>query len=247
MDKRVSNHGGEDKLGENMREVWKALPETSESNNNNKIRGKYTDRVTMLDRVWVIRNIMGDLGTIMYKNAITTMKVVCSKCFNATRMVISPMTVGDYGTMPTTLTTRKGTGSVLEALLVLMCGAPQATSRSKFRCYIGMDWLAKYQAVILCAEKIVRIPWKNKTLIIHGVSYLYGHVTTKMRLVKDKIGEEKRLENVPIVQDFPEVFPEDLPGLPPTRQVEFQIDLVPVCALWQGTLSIGASENERAY
>ncbi|GJZ62972.1 hypothetical protein Tco_0619393 [Tanacetum coccineum] len=39
-----------------------------------------------------------------------------------------------------------------------------------------------------------------------------------------------RLEDVPIVQDFPEVFPEDLPGLPPTRQVEFQIDLVPGAA-----------------
>ncbi|GKG33442.1 hypothetical protein Tco_0433601, partial [Tanacetum coccineum] len=43
---------------------------------------------------------------------------------------------------------------------------------------------------------------------------------------KDK-SEEKRLEDVPTVRDFMEVFPEDLPGLPPTRQVEFQIDLVP--------------------
>ncbi|GJQ98401.1 hypothetical protein Tco_0009540 [Tanacetum coccineum] len=42
--------------------------------------------------------------------------------------------------------------------------------------------------------------------------------------------KKKRLEDVPIVQDFPEVFPEDLPGLPPTRQVEFQIDLVPGAA-----------------
>ncbi|GJW38660.1 putative reverse transcriptase domain-containing protein [Tanacetum coccineum] len=41
---------------------------------------------------------------------------------------------------------------------------------------------------------------------------------------------EKRLEDVPIVRDFPEVFPEDLPGLPPTRQVEFQIDLMPGAA-----------------
>nr|GFD49178.1 putative reverse transcriptase domain-containing protein [Tanacetum cinerariifolium] len=39
--------------------------------------------------------------------------------------------------------------------------------------------------------------------------------------------EEKRLEDVPIVQEFLEVFLEDLPGLPPTRQVEFQINLVP--------------------
>ncbi|GJX65687.1 hypothetical protein Tco_0300030 [Tanacetum coccineum] len=38
--------------------------------------------------------------------------------------------------------------------------------------------------------------------------------------------EKKRLEDVPIVWDFPDVFPEDLPGLPPTRQVEFQIDLI---------------------
>ncbi|GJV81636.1 putative reverse transcriptase domain-containing protein [Tanacetum coccineum] len=39
--------------------------------------------------------------------------------------------------------------------------------------------------------------------------------------------KEKRLEDVPVVQEFPEVFPEDLPGIPPTRQVEFRIDLVP--------------------
>nr|GFC80768.1 putative reverse transcriptase domain-containing protein [Tanacetum cinerariifolium] len=43
--------------------------------------------------------------------------------------------------------------------------------------------------------------------------------------------EKKRLENVQIVRDFPEVFPEDLPGLPPTRQVVLQIDLIPGVAL----------------
>ncbi|GKF65014.1 putative reverse transcriptase domain-containing protein, partial [Tanacetum coccineum] len=37
-----------------------------------------------------------------------------------------------------------------------------------FDAIIGMDWLAKYQAVIVCAEKIIRIPWGNETLIIHG-------------------------------------------------------------------------------
>nr|GFB16370.1 reverse transcriptase domain-containing protein [Tanacetum cinerariifolium] len=37
-----------------------------------------------------------------------------------------------------------------------------------FDAIIDMDWLAKYQAVVVCAEKIVRIPWGNKTLIIHG-------------------------------------------------------------------------------
>ncbi|GJZ09928.1 hypothetical protein Tco_0544211, partial [Tanacetum coccineum] len=44
--------------------------------------------------------------------------------------------------------------------------------------------------------------------------------------IEDKSGE-KRLKDVPIVRDFPKVFPKDLLSLPPTRQVEFQIDLVP--------------------
>ncbi|GJX95088.1 hypothetical protein Tco_0349674 [Tanacetum coccineum] len=140
-----------------------------------------------------------------------------------------------------------------------------------FDAIIGMDWLAKYQEVIVCAEKIVRIPWRNEILIIHsdvsnqgnltrlniisctktqkyiekGFSIFLAHVTTKE--VKDK-SEKKRLEGIPIVRDFPEVFPEDLSGLPPTRQVEFQIDLVPWCAPVEnstGTLSIGALQNER--
>ncbi|GJY85904.1 hypothetical protein Tco_0499930 [Tanacetum coccineum] len=54
-----------------------------------------------------------------------------------------------------------------------------------------------------------------------------AYVTTKE--VEDK-SEKKRLKDVPIVQDFPEVFPEDLSGLPLTRQVKFPIDLVPGAA-----------------
>ncbi|GKF53939.1 hypothetical protein Tco_0160849, partial [Tanacetum coccineum] len=60
-----------------------------------------------------------------------------------------------------------------------------------------------------------------------GYPIFLAHITAKE--VEDKL-EKKRLEDVPIVQDFPEVFPEDLSGLPPTRQVEFQIDLVPGAA-----------------
>nr|GFB95673.1 hypothetical protein [Tanacetum cinerariifolium] len=47
---------------------------------------------------------------------------------------------------------------------------------------IGMDWLAKYQAVIACAEKIVRIPWGNKTLIIHGDGSTQGN-TTRLSII----------------------------------------------------------------
>nr|GFC93402.1 putative reverse transcriptase domain-containing protein [Tanacetum cinerariifolium] len=47
----------------------------------------------------------------------------------------------------------------------------------------------------------------------------------------EKKTNEKRLEDIPLVKEFLEVFPEDLLGLPPIRQVEFQIDLIPGMAL----------------
>ncbi|GKA33582.1 putative reverse transcriptase domain-containing protein [Tanacetum coccineum] len=115
-----------------------------------------------------------------------------------------------------------------------------------FDVIIVMDWLAKYH-VIVCDEKVVRIPYGDEVLIIRGEDYgnrsklniisclrtqkyiqkgcqvYLAHVTSKK--VEDKL-VKKRLEDVPIVQEFLKVFPEDLPGLPPARQVEFQIDLV---------------------
>ncbi|GJZ26222.1 putative reverse transcriptase domain-containing protein [Tanacetum coccineum] len=56
-----------------------------------------------------------------------------------------------------------------------------------------------------------------------------GNSNAPAKETEDKSGE-KRLEDVPIIQDFPKVFPKDLSGLPPTRQVEFQIDLMPGAA-----------------
>ncbi|GKC26814.1 putative reverse transcriptase domain-containing protein [Tanacetum coccineum] len=63
--------------------------------------------------------------------------------------------------------------------------------------------------------------------MLKGCPVFLANVNTKE--TEDK-SEKKRLEDVPIVQDFPDVFPEDLSGLPPTRQVEFQIDLIPGAA-----------------
>ncbi|GJR59816.1 putative reverse transcriptase domain-containing protein [Tanacetum coccineum] len=107
-----------------------------------------------------------------------------------------------------------------------------------FDVIIGMDWLAKYHALIVCDEKVVCIPYGDEVLIIRGDNcddgiklniisctrtkkyiqkgcqvYL-AQVTSKK--AEDK-SEEKRLEDVPIVREFLEVFPEDLPGQPPAR------------------------------
>ncbi|GKD07536.1 hypothetical protein Tco_1187221 [Tanacetum coccineum] len=63
--------------------------------------------------------------------------------------------------------------------------------------------------------------------MLKGCLVFLANINTKE--TKDK-SEKKRLEDVPIVRDFPDVFPEDLLGLPPTQQVEFQIDLIPGAA-----------------
>nr|GFD20219.1 putative reverse transcriptase domain-containing protein [Tanacetum cinerariifolium] len=60
--------------------------------------------------------------------------------------------------------------------------------------------------------------------MLKGCQVFLAHVTTKEAEGKS---EKKRLENVPVVRDFLKVFPEDLPGLSLTRQVVFQIDLIP--------------------
>ncbi|GJV53704.1 putative reverse transcriptase domain-containing protein, partial [Tanacetum coccineum] len=104
------------------------------------------------------------------------------------------------------------------------------------------DWLVKHDAIIVCGEKVVRIPYGNKMLIVEsdkGMSRLKAISCIKARKyvergchlflahLTEKEYKEKRLEDVLVIRDFPEVFPEELPGLPPLRQVEFQIDLVP--------------------
>ncbi|GJU60311.1 putative reverse transcriptase domain-containing protein [Tanacetum coccineum] len=122
-----------------------------------------------------------------------------------------------------------------------------------FDVIIGMDWLRKYHAVIVCDEKLVQVPYGNETLTFRGNESSNGRESrlavisyskTQEYMAKgcqvflaqifakkeeDK-SERKQIEDVPIVRDFPEVFPEDLPGLPPTRPVEFQIDLIPGAA-----------------
>ncbi|GKA08060.1 putative reverse transcriptase domain-containing protein [Tanacetum coccineum] len=122
-----------------------------------------------------------------------------------------------------------------------------------FDVIIGMDWLRRCHAVIVCDEKLVQIPYGNETLtfcgnessngresrltviscskaqeyMAKGCQVFLAQISTKKE--EDK-SEGKQIKDVPIVQDFPKVFPEDLPGLPPARPVEFQIDLIPGAA-----------------
>nr|GEV17834.1 hypothetical protein [Tanacetum cinerariifolium] len=87
-----------------------------------------------------------------------------------------------------------------------------------FDVIIGMDWLTKYHGVIICDEKIVCVPFGRDMDVMS-----FWHTLPRR---KPKTSRRRSdFEDVPIVRDFLKVFPEDLVGIPPTRQVEFQIDL----------------------
>ncbi|GKE84958.1 hypothetical protein Tco_1558700 [Tanacetum coccineum] len=114
-----------------------------------------------------------------------------------------------------------------------------------FDVVIGMDWLSKYHGKILCDEKVVHIPIDGETLIIRGdrsktrlnlisciktERYISRGCQVVMIRVIEKKSDKKKLEDIPVVKEFPHVFLEDLPGIPPIRQVVFQIDLIPGAA-----------------
>ncbi|GJX06917.1 putative reverse transcriptase domain-containing protein, partial [Tanacetum coccineum] len=107
-----------------------------------------------------------------------------------------------------------------------------------FDVIIGMDWLVKHDAVIVRGEKVVRIPYENKTLIVKSdkdVSRLMVISCIKARKyvergcnlflahVTEKKSKEKRLEDMPVISYFHEVFPKDLSGLPPPRLAPFEM------------------------
>ncbi|GJS86844.1 reverse transcriptase domain-containing protein [Tanacetum coccineum] len=95
--------------------------------------------------------------------------------------------------------------------------------QGSFDVIVGMDWLSNQKAMIMCHEKIVRIPVEEgKVLCVQGECNV-----GKTKTLMSTKANEPTLSDIPIVRDFEDVFPDDLSGLPPQRQVEFRIDLIP--------------------
>ena len=112
----------------------------------------------------------------------------------------------------------------------------------EFDVVIGMDWLATYQANIVCNRKIIQLvsPSGYEVIIqgekrggvllcslIKAMKYMTHGGQSFLAYVVDSDKSVTRIEDIPIVKEFQDVFPEDLPGVPPEREVEFWIDLVP--------------------
>ncbi|KAJ0600536.1 putative transcription factor interactor and regulator CCHC(Zn) family [Helianthus annuus] len=112
-----------------------------------------------------------------------------------------------------------------------------------FHIIVGMDWLTKHHAEVVCFDKIICIPLSSgEVLEVRGEKpsnglklmsctkaqrYLRkGYVAFLAHVVEEK-GRSKSIQDIPIVREYPEVFPDELPGLPPVHQFEFHIDLVP--------------------
>ncbi|XP_022865719.1 uncharacterized protein LOC111385547 [Olea europaea var. sylvestris] len=109
---------------------------------------------------------------------------------------------------------------------------------------LGMDWLSKYQATIDCMRKSVTFqPLGNEPFTFIGIEKGFRvptiSVLKSQRLLDSgcvgylvsvnaiEAQHNSNLSDVPVAQEFPEVFPDDLPRVPPDREIEFVIDLIP--------------------
>ncbi|CAH9094254.1 unnamed protein product [Cuscuta europaea] len=108
---------------------------------------------------------------------------------------------------------------------------------------LGMDWLGKYKAKILCDEQKVVLRGPNKKRVSYkavtskpGVKlatmqqvkrYARKGYEVYLCRIKDLNSEDPTIDQIPVVNEFPDVFPEEIPGMPPEREVEFSIDLLP--------------------
>ncbi|GJS83474.1 putative reverse transcriptase domain-containing protein [Tanacetum coccineum] len=92
-----------------------------------------------------------------------------------------------------------------------------------FDVIIGMDWLSNHKVEIICHKKVVRIPLLDGKVL----RVLREKPKEKIRQLKSAKAKEKEQEEIVVVRDFPEVFPDDLSGLPPVREIELIPRVVP--------------------
>ncbi|XP_072071853.1 uncharacterized protein [Arachis hypogaea] len=101
---------------------------------------------------------------------------------------------------------------------------------------LGFDWLSKNLVLLDCFERTIRfMPDREKGAVVAMGYYLNSvmvHCSGKewqgyILLAANALGDAQNLDQIPVVKDFPEVFPEDIPEFPPQRKIEFTIELVP--------------------
>ena len=118
----------------------------------------------------------------------------------------------------------------------------------EFNLILGMDWLSKHRDIVDCDKKTVRLKYSDMSEVtVHGIQFgAVSNVVSTMQalrllrkgceaflaLVLDSKRGQVDVEKIPVVKEFPDVFPEELPGIPPEREVDMSIEVV------QGTIPI---------
>jgi hypothetical protein len=87
---------------------------------------------------------------------------------------------------------------------------------------LAMDWLRKYDGVILCAKRAIRLTKEDDTIVEFSAAIPAEQVSLLTKVQGTSLSE------IGIVREYPDVFPEELPGMPPDRDIEFMIELLPV-------------------
>jgi hypothetical protein len=92
--------------------------------------------------------------------------------------------------------------------------------------FLGINWLHKYQAVIRCDKRTMKLVCPlGEELVTELVSTELRKGGCHQMAIDSK--EANPLEAIKVMSEFPDVFPKDLPGMPPERKVEFTIELIP--------------------
>nr|GEX01103.1 hypothetical protein [Tanacetum cinerariifolium] len=115
----------------------------------------------------------------------------------------------------------QGRGNNYNQARGIMLGADEA--RQDPNIVTSMNWLSKHKGEIVYHDKVVRIPLhKSKVLRVIG-----ERPKEKVRHLMSVKAKEQKHKEIVVVRNFPEVFLDDLSGLPPTREIEFRIELIP--------------------
>ncbi|XP_070035028.1 uncharacterized protein [Nicotiana tomentosiformis] len=114
---------------------------------------------------------------------------------------------------------------------------------TEFEVILGMEWFSPYHAILDCHAKtitlvmpvLLRLEWRGSSINASSrvISFLKArHMVEKgclayLAYVRDTAAETPMIDSMLVVQEFSNVFPSDLPGMPPHRDIDFSIDLAP--------------------
>ena len=117
--------------------------------------------------------------------------------------------------------------TIVEIEGIEFLASPILLKSSTIDLILGMDWLKVHDAALYCGTSSVQLFHPSGEIVNHTTRMTQDAETHIYMMNALNVSPLDGIENVPVVRDFSDVFPEELPGIPPIREVEFVIDLKP--------------------